>query len=82
MGKIPWRTAWQRAAVHGVEESDIEVTEHAHMNTYALIFFFFFSLTVYLDPDWADLMLSMNITIFLISIPAYSQLSQRIPPLS
>ena len=29
------RGSWQ-AAVHGVEESDIEVTEHAHMNTYAL----------------------------------------------
>ena len=28
----------KKAAVHGVEESDIEVTEHAHMNTYALKF--------------------------------------------
>ena len=46
------RGSWQ-ATVHGVEEADTEVTEHAHVNTYALIFFFF--LTVYLDPDWADL---------------------------
>ena len=50
------RGSWQ-AAVHGVKESDSEVTEHAHMNTYALLFiYFFFCLTVYLDPDWADLM--------------------------
>ena len=35
------RGSWQ-AAVHGVKESDIEVTEHAHMNTYALLLLLFF----------------------------------------
>ena len=33
------RGSWQ-ATVHGVEGADTEVTEHAHGNTYALIFFF------------------------------------------